>query len=112
MNTNKQRGKKMFKRTIITLALTLAMLFSISNIAKASVSTDNQFYIKAVINDAGMQAMWAQDISLWIENPGFTKYELTGIGHQICASTRGVGFYVITFWHSFGHGKITKVSCN
>ena len=100
------------KKTIIaTIILTTLMLSSISNIAKASVTTDNQFYIKAVINDAGMQAMWAQDISLWIENPGFTKYELTGLGHQICASTKGVGFYVITFWHAFGSGKITSVSC-
>ena len=74
------------KKTIITtIILTTLMLSAISNIAKASVTTDNQFYIKAVINDAGMQAMWAQDISLWIENPGFTKYELTGLGHQICA---------------------------
>ena len=101
----------MIKRAIITLALTSAMLFSISNIAKASVSTDNQFKIKNIINQVGMQAMWAQDISLWIENPGFTKYELTGIGNQICASTRGVGFYVITFWHSFGRDQITKVKC-
>ena len=49
----------------------------------------------------------------WIENPGFTKYELEGIGHTLCSESKkaGIGFYIITFWHQFGSGKITKVAC-
>ena len=95
------------------LILTILILAGLSTSAMA-VSKANQVKLSAVITDAGMKNMWSQDISLWIEGNMMTKYELEGIGHKLCSLTRphNLGFYVITFWHSFGHGKITSVKCS
>lgn len=93
------------------LLMTLITVVLLSGTAEAGVSSDNQAKISSVLSSIGLNSMWSQDISLWIQGSRYTRYELEGIGHQICASTRSVGGYVITFWHQFGSGKITKVSC-
>ena len=79
-----------------------------------AVSKANQEKLSAVITQAGMENMWSQDISLWIKGNMMPKYELEAIGHQLCSLTRphNLGFYVITFWHQFGSGKITSVKCS
>ena len=97
------------KKLLITIITTLML----SGVAQASVSKDDQARLSGVLSSIGLQSMWSQDISLWIKGSGYTKHELEGIGHQICASTRhAVGFYRITFWHQFGQGKITSVGCS
>lgn len=96
------------KKLIITL-ITVVLL---SDIAQARVSNNNQTKISSILEDAGLESRWAQDVSLWIKGKGMPKYTLEGFGNQICAGTRGVGFYVITFWHQFGQGKITSVTCS
>jgi hypothetical protein len=77
-----------------------------------AVDSQNQQKISSILAGAGLESIWSQDISLWVKGNGFPKYNLEGFGHQICAGTRGVGFYVITFWHQFGSGKITTVTCS
>jgi hypothetical protein len=101
---------KTLKYTIATIFIALVVY---SNTAKAEVQAHHQTAISNIVAGAGMNSMWAQDISFWIENPGFTKYELEGIGHTLCSESKkaGIGFYIITFWHQFGSGKITKVAC-
>ena len=102
------------KKTILTtIILSTLMLSGLSNVAQAKVQAHHQTAISNIVAGAGMNSMWAQDISFWIENPGFTKYELEGIGHTLCSESKkaGIGFYIITFWHQFGSGKITKVAC-
>ena len=98
------------KKLLITIITTLML----SGVAQASVSKDDQARLSGVLSSIGLQSMWSQDISLWIKGSGYTKHELEGIGHQICASTggKGLGFYVVTFWHQFGQGKITSVGCS
>jgi hypothetical protein len=94
------------------IIMIIAMVMMISSQAIADVSSSNQAMIKAKINSAGMNALWSGDYSLWIQGNGYPKYALENMGHTICSGTRGLGFYVITFWHQFGHGKITKVTCS
>ena len=70
--------------------------------------------VTEILDGAGFNSVWSQDISLWIENPGgFTEMDLEKIGYTICDSTPGIGFYVITFWQSIRgpSGKITNVTC-
>ena len=97
------------KKLIITTAILVGLMTSAHAVSKA-----NQDKLSAVITEAGMTNMWSQDISLWVEANMIPKYELEAIGNKICSLTRGhnLGFYVITFWHSFGHGKITSVKCS
>ena len=99
------------KKAIMALALIVGLMSTTSAFA---VSKENQVKLSAVISEVGFKNMWSQDISLWIEAKAMPKYELEAIGHKICSLTRGhnLGFYVITFWHSFGHGQITKVRCS
>jgi len=96
------------KKTLVTLALILA-----AGTAQA-VEPVNQKKLTSLLDNAGLESMWSTDLSLWIKGNGYDKYTLEGFGNQICAGTRGkgVGFYVITFWHQFGQGKITKVKCS
>ena len=91
----------------------LIIAIGFSGIANASVSNSNQIKFKRMLEQVGMESMWTQDISLWVKNPGYTKYELEGIGNAFCEGARssGSGFFNITFWHSFGRGEIAKVSC-
>jgi hypothetical protein len=95
------------------IIITLTAILMLSGVAQA-VSKDDQAKLSGVLSSIGLKSMWSQDISLWIKGSGYTKYELEGIGHQICASTggKGLGFYVVTFWHQFGQGKITSVGCS
>ena len=103
----------MIKKIITTAVISTALLLGASKMANAGVTSTNQAKVTAVLSSVGLQSTWAQDISLWIKNPGYSKYELESLGHQICASTRyAVGSYIITFWHQFGSGKITKVNCS
>ena len=99
------------KKAIMALALIVGLMSTTSAFA---VSKENQVKLSAVISEVGFKNMWSQDISLWIEANMMAKYELEAIGHKICSLTRphNLGFYVITFWHSFGHGQITKVRCS
>ena len=98
------------KKTLLTLAATIAITITTSAYAVEPV---NKNKITSILDGAGLQSTWSTDISLWIKNPGYDKYTLEGFGHQLCAGTtgKGIGFYVITFWHQFGSGKITKVTC-
>jgi hypothetical protein len=96
-------------KRLLTTLITVVLL---SGTAEARVSSDNQAKISSILAGAGLESMWSQDVSLWVKGKGFPKYNLEGFGHQICAGTRGVGFYVITFWHQFGSGKITTVTCS
>ena len=103
----------MLKKIITTAIISTALLMGASKMANAGVTSTNQAKVTAVLSSVGLQSTWAQDISLWIKNPGYSKYELESLGHQICASTKHeTGFYVITFWHQFGSGQITKVKCS
>lgn len=99
-------GRKTMKKLIATVIFSIVMSSS-----AMAVDSHNQQKISNILKGAGLESMWSQDISLWVKGKGFPKYTLEGFGHQICAGTRGVGFYVITFWHQFGSGKITKVTC-
>ena len=102
----------MIKKIVTTAVISTALLMGASKMANAGVSATNQAKVTSVLTQVGLQSMWAQDISLWVKGSGYSKYELDAIGHQICASTRQhTGFYVITFWHQFGSGQITKVKC-
>jgi hypothetical protein len=98
------------KKTMIMIAIVMGLMTS----SAMAVSKENQLKLSSVITEVGMKNMWSQDISLWIEANATPKYELEAIGNKICSLTRGhnLGFYVITFWHSFGHGKITSVKCS
>ena len=97
------------KKLLTAIALLTAVITTSAN----AVNPTNQAKVTAVLSSVGLQSTWAQDISLWVKNPGYSKYELETIGHQICASTKhATGFYVITFWHQFGQGQITKVKCS
>ena len=95
------------------LLTALVMATMIAGQAQA-VEPVNKNKITAILDGAGLQSTWSTDISLWIKNPGYDKYTLEGFGHQLCAGTygKGVGFYVIAFWHQFGSGQITKVKCS
>ena len=97
------------KKAIITLAMIIGLMTSAQAVSKI-----NQYKLSEVITEAGMKNMWGGESSLWIEANMMSKYELEAIGHKLCSLTRPhrLGFYVITFWHSFGHGKITKVTCS
>ena len=97
----------------LILAFSISLIISISNLANAGVSDANQAKISNNLSKVNMESRWVQDISLWVKNnPGFSKYELEGIGETICSVTKDVGFYVITFWWDLGgSGKITKVKC-
>ena len=97
------------KKLMIMIAIVIGLMTS----SAMAVSKENQVKLSSVISEAGMRNMWSQDISLWIEANAIPKYELEAIGHKICSLSRGhnLGSYVITFWHSFGHGQITKVKC-
>ena len=97
------------KKTIATLALIL-----VAGSAQATVSQDNQSFIKGMLTKVGVQSMWSGPNSLWIKKPASinSKMELETLGYGICDATRGAGFYVVTFWHSLsGQGQITKVKC-
>lgn len=97
------------KKLLTAIALLTAVITTSAN----AVSPANQAKVTNVLNQAGLESMWSQDISLWIKNPGYDKYTLESFGHQICAGTKhATGFYVITFWHQFGQGQITKVKCS
>ena len=103
----------MIKKAITTAVITTALLIGASNMANARVTAENQAKVSSILTQVGLQSMWSQDISLWIKGSGYSKYELESLGHQVCASTRhAVGSYIITFWHQFGSGKITKVNCS
>ena len=97
------------KKYLILLILSIGFV----SVANGSVSNANQIRIINMFEQVGMESMWPQDISLWVKNPGYTKFELESIGHLMCEGARnsGIGFFNITFWHSFGRGEITKVSC-
>ena len=98
----------MKKLLLLTLVLILISPFSFA------VSQGNQVKVTEILDGAGFNSVWSQDISLWIENPGgFTEMDLEKIGYTICDSTPGIGFYVITFWQSIRgpSGKITNVTC-
>mgnify|MGYP001168921429 FL=1 len=102
----------MIKKIITTAVITTALLIGANNMAHA-VDETNKTKVKMVLDQAGLESMWSTDISLWVKNPGYDKYTLESFGHQICAGTRhATGFYVITFWHQFGSGQITKVKCS
>lgn len=99
------------KKIIINFLLMSTII--LSSVANAGVSAANQAKISNSFTQVNMQSHWPQDISVWVENnPGFSKYELEGIGETVCSVTKDVGFYVITFWRDLsGRGKITKVRC-
>ena len=98
------------KKLMIMIAIVMGLMTS----SVMAVSKTNQAKLSSVISEAGMQNMWSQDNSLWIKGNMIPKYELEAIGHKLCSLTSGhnLGFYVITFWHEFGSGKITSVTCS
>jgi outer membrane lipoprotein-sorting protein len=101
-----------YKKTLIALTIILGVMITSAQ-AQAGVNKGDQVKITNIMSSLGLQTHWPQDISLWVKASGYSKFEMEAIGNQICASTRhAVGFYVITFWHQFGHGKITKVNCS
>ena len=96
------------------LLTAIALLTAVATTSANAVSKQDQATLSSILSESGLQNMWSQDVSLWIKNPGYDKYTLESFGHQICASTRGkgLGFFVITFWHQLGSGQITKVKCS
>ena len=101
-----------YKKTLITLTIIRGLLITSAQAQARGVSKGDQVKITNIMSSLGLQTHWPQDISLWVKASGYSKFEMEAIGNQICASTRhAVGSYVITFWHQFGHGQITKVKC-
>ena len=99
------------KKIIGTIVLTLGIISS----AQSDVTPKNQAGIKLVLDDIGLKSVWAQNISLWIQNPGWSKSEMETFGNQVCTHTNkyNLGSYTVTFWQSISgpRGKITKVRC-
>ena len=73
--------------------------------------------IIASLTEQNFQAYWGQDTSLWIESPGYSKFELERFGYKLCDLTKDSGMkqsYIITFWQSLRNGpngQIVKVNC-
>ena len=98
------------KKLMIMIAIVIGTMTS----GAQAVTGENQLKLSAVVSKVGMDNMWSSDISFWIKGNMMPKYELEAIGNQLCSLTRPhkLGFYVITFWHEFGQGKITSVKCS
>ena len=97
------------------LLILITLLTGIGSVAQAGVDKQYQTWISDIVEDAmKTRTYWASDLSFWVENPGFSKFELESFGHQICGGTaHKTGFYVITFWHSLNNGgEIAKVKCS
>jgi hypothetical protein len=95
------------------IIIIMTILVGLTGIARADVDSSGQMQIKSVLNGLNIKSVWAQNISLWVENPGWSKYEAEYVGNQICSSTGHLGSYTITFWHSINgpRGKVAKVHC-
>ena len=95
------------------LLLTTAILIGLTGIARADVSSSGQAQIKSVLDGLGIKSYWPQNISLWIENPGWSEQEMKYVGNQICSSTIHLGTYTLTYWQRLNgpKGKILKVRC-
>ena len=90
--------------------LLIVLLFS--NPSFATVSKASQKTFSDMLNQVGLSNYWAQDSSLWVENPGgFSKMDLEKIGNSLCGYNQG--FFVVTFWQNIRvpSGQITKVTC-
>ena len=78
----------------------------------SAVSKESQRIFSDMLNQVGLRNYWAQDSSLWVENPGgMTKMDLEKIGNSLCGY--GQGFFVVTFWQNINgpSGQIVKVTC-
>lgn len=61
--------------------LLIVLLFS--NPSFATVSEASQKIFSDMLNQVGLSNYWAQDSSLWVENPGgFSKMDLEKIGNS------------------------------
>ena len=84
---------------------------------KADVAKQNREKIVSSLAKQGFNSYWGQDISLWIENPGYSYAELESFGYKFCDATKSAGMtksYTITFWQSLRNGpngQILKVRC-
>ena len=90
--------------------LLIVLLFSNPSFAKVSKASQKTF--SDMLNQVGLSNYWAQDSSLWVENPGgFSKMDLEKIGNSLCGYNQG--FFVVTFWQNIRvpGGQITKVTC-
>ena len=96
------------------LMIMIAIVIGLSTSSAVAVTGENQLKLSAVVQKAGMDNVWSSDNSFWIKGNLMSKYELEAIGNKLCSLTRphNLGFYVITFWHEFGQGKITSVKCS
>ena len=90
----------------------LLIILLFSNPSFATVSKESQKTFSDMLNQVGLSNYWAQDSSLWVENPGgFSKMDLEKIGNSLCGYNQG--FFVVTFWQNIRvpSGQITKVTC-
>ncbi len=90
----------------------LVTAFLLSIPVTAAVSKESQRKFSDMLNQVGLRNYWAQDSSLWIENPGgMTKMDLQKIGNTLCGYNQG--FFVVTFWQNINapSGQIVKVTC-
>jgi len=126
-NESKPDKKKKSGCLIVLLVLFIIGVFmddsTDNNEKKQQKSSKEEKYaqsrsqIIASLDKQGFNAYWSQDISLWIENPGLSQYELESFGYKLCDITKGWGYkknYTITFWQSLRNGpsgQITKVRC-
>ena len=88
----------------------IALVFS--NASFATVSKESQKIFSDMLNQVGLSNYWAQDSSLWVENPGgFSQMDLEKIANSLCGYNQG--FFVVTFWQNIRapSGQITKVTC-
>ena len=95
----------MIKIILFTLFLLTTSLF-------AGVSKESQKIFSNMLKQVGLSNYWAQDSSLWVENPGgFSKIDLEKIGNSLCGYNQG--FFVVTFWQNIKapSGQILKVTC-
>tara|TARA_B100000809_G_scaffold220177_1_gene227785 strand:+ start:191 stop:676 length:486 start_codon:yes stop_codon:yes gene_type:complete len=84
---------------------------------KIDINDQYRSQIIASLTEQNFQAYWGQDTSLWIESPGYSKFELERFGYKLCDLTKDSGMkqsYIITFWQSLRNGpngQIVKVNC-
>ncbi len=90
----------------------LCCLASLSNFSLAAVDAESQAIFSNMLDKVGLRNKWAQDSSLWVENPGgLSELDLEKIGNTMCGYNRG--FFVVTFWQNIDapSGQILKVTC-
>lgn len=94
------------------MRLLFLVLLMLSQISSADVSNKGQRIFSELLAEQGLKSYWAQDKSLWIENPGgMSKMDLEKIGNSLCGYNQG--FFVVTFWQNIRvpSGEIVKVTC-